>query len=205
MFWDELFVLPVVTPHLPAVTRALLDYRWRRLDAARQAARRPGWQGALFPWQSGSDGREETPRELFNLRSGRWMPDNSRLQRHVGLAVAYNAWQYYQATGDAAWLAERGAELIVEVARLFASLATYDPADDRYHIAGVMGPDEYHDGYPDAPGARPARQRLHQRAGRLGVSRGPSTSSAVLGGPDCAELGGASRAATRTSSQAGSG
>ena len=152
VFWDELFVLPVVTAHLPAVTRSLLDYRWRRLDIARHAASIDGLKGAKFPWQSGSDGREETPIQLFNLRSGRWMPDNSRRQRHVGLAVAYDAWQYYQATGDLAWLAERGGELIIEVARMFAAMATYDPAQDRFHIGGVMGPDEYHDGYPGAPG-----------------------------------------------------
>ncbi len=153
VFWDELFVLPVVGSHLPAVARALLDYRWRRLDAARRAARAAGLRGALFPWQSGSDGREETPTELFNPRSGRWMLDRSRRQLHVGLAVAYNAWRHYEATGDTAWLAERGAELLVEVARLFASLATHDPGEDRFHLDGVMGPDEYHDGYPGAPGA----------------------------------------------------
>lgn len=156
VFWDELFVFPVYVARLPAVTRALLGYRWRRLDAARDAARVAGLDGAMFPWQSGSDGREETPAQLFNRRSGRWMPDRSHLQRHVGLAVAYNAWGYYQATGDVAYLAEQGAELIIEVARLFASLATHDPLDDRYHIAGVMGPDEYHDAYPEAtePGLR---------------------------------------------------
>lgn len=152
VFWDELFVLPVLTSHLPWVTRALLDYRHRRLDAARRAATAAGLAGAMFPWQSGSDGREETPRQLFNPRSGRWMADNSRRQRHVGLAVAFNAWQYYQTTGDVAWLAHRGADLIIEVARMFTSLATYDGDDDRFHIDGVMGPDEYHDGYPDTPG-----------------------------------------------------
>lgn len=153
VFWDELFVLPVVGAHLPEVSRALLDYRWRRLPAARQAARVAGLAGARFPWQSGSDGREETPEQLFNLRSGRWMPDNSRRQYHVGLAVAFNAWRHYQATDDRAWLTERGADLIVEVARLFASLATHDAATNRFHIEGVMGPDEYHDGYPDTPGS----------------------------------------------------
>ena len=152
VFWDELFVLPVIGAHLPAVSRALLDYRWRRLGAARRDARRSGLRGAMFPWQSGSDGREETPAQLFNLRSRRWMPDNSKRQRHVGLAVAYNAWQHFQATGDTAWLAQRGAELLIEVARLFASLATYDADEDRFHIDGVMGPDEYHDGYPATPG-----------------------------------------------------
>ncbi|RAX16256.1 beta-phosphoglucomutase family hydrolase [Pseudarthrobacter sp. AG30] len=152
VFWDELFVFPVIGLRLPDVSRALLEYRWRRLDAARDAARTQGLRGALFPWQSGSDGREETPRQLYNARSARWMPDNSSRQRHVGLAVAYNAWQHFQATGDRDWLAARGGELIIEVTRMFASLADYDPAGDRFHISGVMGPDEYHDGYPETPG-----------------------------------------------------
>jgi beta-phosphoglucomutase family hydrolase len=152
VFWDELFVMPLVTAHVPRVARSLLEYRWKRLDAARDAAAAAGLAGALFPWQSGSDGREETPLQLFNLRSGRWMADNSRRQRHVGLAVAYNAWQYYQATGDTGWLARRGAELIIEVARAFTSMSVYNESADRFHIVDVMGPDEYHDGYPDAPG-----------------------------------------------------
>ena len=153
VFWDELFVVPVAAARLPRAARSLLEYRWRRLDEARAAADHAGLEGALFPWQSGSDGREETPAQLFNVRSGRWMPDNSRLQRHVGLAVAFNAWQYYQMTGDLGWLAARGAELVIEVARLFTSLSTYDEAEDRFHVAGVMGPDEYHDGYPGGAGS----------------------------------------------------
>ena len=185
VFWDELFVLPVVTPRLPAVSRALLEYRWRRLAAARQAARRLGLEGALFPWQSGSDGREETPTALFNLRSGRWMDDNSSRQRHVGLAVAFNAWRYYEATGDLTWLAERGVELIAEVARLFASLAQHDPADDRYHIGGVMGPDEYHDGYPEAPGEG-LRDNAYTNVLAAWVFERAAEAIAALGGPECA-------------------
>ena len=159
VFWDELFVFPLLNLRLPALTRSLLLYRWRRLDAARDAARTAGMAGALFPWQSGSDGREETPGELFNPRSGRWMRDNSHLQRHVALAVAYNVWQYYQVTADVEFMTEYGAELMIEVARLFAGLATLDEADDRYDIAGVMGPDEYHDGYPEI-GRASCRERV---------------------------------------------
>ena len=152
IFWDELFVLPLITSRMPAVARSLIDYRWRRLEAARQAARDSGFDGALFPWQSGSDGREETPRWLFNVRSGRWMPDYSHLQRHAGLAVAFNAWQYFLATRDRDWLLQHGAEIIVEVARLVVSMAEYDDRTDRFHLRGVMGPDEYHTGYPETPG-----------------------------------------------------
>ena len=187
VFWDELFVLPVVTAHLPAVTRSLLDYRWRRLDTARHAARLAGLAGALFPWQSGSDGREETPAQLFNARSGRWMPDNSRWQLHVGLAIAYDAWRYYQATGDLAWLRERGADLIVEVARLFAALATHDPVQDRFHLAGVMGPDEYHDGYPDAPGEG-LRDNAYTNVLAAWVGGRAVDTLTLLAGRDCDEL-----------------
>lgn len=150
IFWDELFVLPLLTSRMPSVARALINYRWRRLPAAREAAAAAGLQGALFPWQSGSDGREETPRWLFNRRSGRWVPDYSHLQRHAGLAVAFNAWQYYLATQDREWLLRHGAELIIEVARLVASMADYDPEADRFHLLGIMGPDEYHTAYPDS-------------------------------------------------------
>lgn len=153
IFWDEMFVHPMLTLRRPEWTRALLAYRYRRLPEARAAAHAAGHEGAMFPWQSGSDGREETPRALFNPRTSRWIPDHSRLQRHVGLAIAHSVWQYYQATGDARFLVEQGAELLVEIARFFASLAVHDPEDDRYVIAGVMGPDEFHDGRPGAPGS----------------------------------------------------
>jgi len=154
VFWDSLFVFPVVNLRFPAVSRALVDYRRRRLPAARRAAADAGHRGAMFPWQSGSDGRDETPTRLFNPRSGRWMPDRSRFERHVGLAVAYNAWQHWQVTGDLDFLAGPCAELVFDIARFFASLATWDDASGRFHIAGVVGPDEFHDGYPwsDDPG-----------------------------------------------------
>ena len=153
VFWDELFVYPILTLRRPDLSRALLGYRYRRLDEARAAARAAGFEGAMFPWQSGIDGREVTPTEFYNMRSGSWMPDNSRLQRHVGLALAYSYWQHYQATGDTEFLISQGAEVLLEVARFFASLARYDDADDRYDIDGVMGPDEFHDGYPGSPGS----------------------------------------------------
>ncbi|WP_040723424.1 trehalose-phosphatase [Nocardia veterana] len=151
VFWDELFVLPVVGLRDPALTRELLRYRYRRLPQARAAARARGCRGALFPWQSGSDGREESQRVHLNPRSGHWNPDPSVRAEHAGAAVAYNVWQYYQVTGDRAFLAEFGAELLVEIARFWSDRAGYDPADDRFHIRGVIGPDEFHSGYPGAP------------------------------------------------------
>ncbi|GAB3447758.1 glycosyl hydrolase family 65 protein [Streptomonospora sediminis] len=149
VFWDELFVFPLLNLHLPETAQALLRYRWRRLPEARAAASAQGLRGALFPWQSGSDGREETQRLHLNPRSGRWLSDRSHLQRHVGIAIAYNVWQHYRVTGDAAFLEDFGAELLLEIARALADLAAYDHRLGRYVLRGVMGPDEYHDGYPD--------------------------------------------------------
>ncbi|MFE5481024.1 glycoside hydrolase family 65 protein [Streptomyces sp. NPDC056527] len=150
VFWDELFVLPYLTVHFPEVARALLMYRHRRLPAARAAARRAGGRGAMYPWQSASSGREETQTLHLNPRSGRWLPDHSHLQRHVGSAVALNVWRYAQATGDRGFLHSAGAEIMLEVARHWAAAATYDAEHGRYRLRGVVGPDEYHDAYPDA-------------------------------------------------------
>lgn len=148
VFWDELFVFPLLNLRSADITRSLLLYRFRRLEAARRAARAAGYRGAMYPWQSGSEGREETPTAYFNPRSGRWIPDHTRLQRHVGAAIAFNVWQYYQATGDLQFLGEAGAEMMLEIARFFASAATHDPDRDRFEILGVMGPDEFHSQYP---------------------------------------------------------
>ncbi|MER5844079.1 MULTISPECIES: glycoside hydrolase family 65 protein [Streptomyces] len=150
VFWDELFVLPYLNLHFPEVSRALLHYRYRRLDRARAAARDAGRLGAMFPWQSGSDGREEAQQLHLNPRSGHWLPDHSRLQHHVGSAIAYNVWQYCEATGDAEFLHTEGAELLLQISRFWSDAAAYDPLLGRYRIKGVMGPDEYHDAYPDA-------------------------------------------------------
>ncbi|MFI6284538.1 glycoside hydrolase family 65 protein [Streptomyces sp. NPDC051018] len=153
VFWDELFVLPYLNLHFPEVSRALLTYRHRRLERACRNAREAGYSGASYPWQSGSDGREETQEIHLNPRSGRWLPDHSRLQHHVGSAVAYNVVRYGEATGDTAFLHGPGAEMLVRIAQFWSGRAVYDTGPGRYRVTGVVGPDEYHDAYPD--GGRP--------------------------------------------------
>ncbi|HEY7557449.1 MAG TPA: beta-phosphoglucomutase family hydrolase [Candidatus Binatia bacterium] len=151
IFWDELFIFPFLNYRLPEITRSLLLYRYRRLGEARAAAQNAGFQGAMFPWQSGSDGQEETQELNLNPLSQRWVPDNSYLQRHVGSAIAYNVWQYFQVTHDVEFLQAHGAELIIEIARFWSSIASFNDKRSRYEIRGVMGPDEFHEGYPGAP------------------------------------------------------
>ena len=150
IFWDEIYIFPLLNLRMPEITRSLLMYRYRRLDAARNAAEKSGHRGAMYPWQSGSNGREETQELHLNPKSGRWNPDNSHLQRHVNAAIAYNIWQYYQVTGDLEFMSFHGAEMFLEIARFLASLATWNEKKGRYEILGVMGPDEYHDGNPDS-------------------------------------------------------
>jgi alpha,alpha-trehalase len=150
ILWDEAIILPVLSLRLPELTRSLLMYRYRRLPEAREAALAAGFAGAMYPWQSGSDGREESQQLHLNPMSGRWLPDPTDRQRHVGSAIAYSVWHYYQSTGDREFLAHHGAELLLEIARFWASIAAYDRSRDRYVIRGVIGPDEFHTGYPDA-------------------------------------------------------
>jgi trehalose/maltose hydrolase-like predicted phosphorylase len=150
VFWDELYVFRYLTSRLPDITRELLMYRYRRLGEARSAARDAGYAGAMFPWQSGSDGSEETQVVHLNPLSGQWDPDLSHRQRHVNAAIFYNVWHYHQATDDLDFLRDYGAEMMLEIARFWASIAEYNPDRDRYEIHGVMGPDEFHEKYPGA-------------------------------------------------------
>src|SRR5450755_851996 len=150
VFWDELYVYPFLSVRLPEITRELLMYRYRRLGEARAAARGAGFRGAMFPWQSGSEGKEETQTVHLNPLSGRWETDLSHNQRHVNAAIFYNIWSYYEATQDLTFLRDYGAEMMLEIARFWASIAHFEPERDRYEIHGVMGPDEFHEKYPGA-------------------------------------------------------
>ncbi len=148
IFWDEMFIFPFLNFQRPVLAETLLRYRYNRLEAARAAAKAEGYAGAMFPWQSGSNGREETQQVHLNPKSGRWLPDHSHLQRHVNIAIAYNVWQHYMVTGSMQFLRFLGAELLIEIARFWASATTFNEQLGRFEIRGVMGPDEYHEAYP---------------------------------------------------------
>ena len=150
IFWDEMFILPFINFRFPELTRSVLKYRFRRLPEARVAAAEAGYEGAMFPWQSGSNGREETQVLHLNPKSGRWLPDNTHLQRHVNATIAYNIWLYYEATGDAEFLYRFGAQMILEIAKFWVSTTVFNSKRDRYEIHHVVGPDEFHTRYPDS-------------------------------------------------------
>lgn len=150
IFWDELFILPFYFNHFPETAKEILCYRYRRLEKAKENAKEVGLKGAMYPWQSGLDGSEQSQKLHLNPISGKWKEDHSRLQRHVSLAIAYNVWQYYQQTQDQSFMQQAGLEMLLEIAHFWQSLAHYDEKNQRYTIAGVMGPDEFHESYPNA-------------------------------------------------------
>ncbi|MBD3296368.1 MAG: beta-phosphoglucomutase, partial [Candidatus Omnitrophica bacterium] len=145
IFWDEMFVMPFYDYQNPVVSRALLMYRYARIDQARKYAAENGYRGAMFPWQSGATGEEETQVLHLNPMSGKWGPDYSRNQRHISFSIAYNIWKFWQRTGDRRFMKEVGYEMFLSIASFCASLCEYSDETGRYHTHGLMGPDEFHE------------------------------------------------------------
>ena len=148
VFWDELYVYPFLSFRLPEVTRGLLMYRYRRLDEARAAAdeaglcrcdvpvaeRQRGHRGdpAIAPQPSiGALGARPQPQPAPRER-GHLLQRLALLPGHPGPGV----------------LRDYGAEMMLEIARFWASIAHFNPERGRYEIHGVMGPDEFHEKYP---------------------------------------------------------
>ncbi len=149
VFWDsDVFVLPFLAATHPAAARAMLEYRVRRLPAAREAARELGRQGARFAWESAASGVDVTPASA-RLATGELVPIRTgELEEHIVADVAWAAACYLDWTGDAAFAAGPGRELLVETARYWASRVRFE-RDGSAHIYGVIGPDEYHEPVDD--------------------------------------------------------
>ncbi|KRV49246.1 hypothetical protein AQ490_03320 [Wenjunlia vitaminophila] len=133
VFWDtETWVWPSLLAQHPEIAESVLDYRVDRLGAARDYAARGGHDGVRFPWESGLDGSEDTPTST---------PFGEH-EQHINSDVALAFWQYWLATGDRRWLAEKGWPVLRGVAEFWTSRATADE-DGRFHINDVIPPDEY--------------------------------------------------------------
>ncbi len=126
----ELAMLPFFASTNPPAARQLLRYRTATLEGAKRNAQAIGCQGALFAWESADTGDEAGP----GLAAG--------VQPHVDAAVAYAAWQYFEATGDTALRERELLTLAVGTARFWASRVTSNPARKGYDIRAVSGPDE---------------------------------------------------------------
>jgi kojibiose phosphorylase len=146
VFWDtEVFVHPFFCLTHPDTARELLRYRARTLPAARQRAHELGYRGALYAWESADTGDDVTPSYLNRLDGKRTPILTGRQEHHISADIAWAVWRYWEWSGDDAFLADVGAEIIIEAARFWASRARLS-SDGHYHIGPVIGPDEYHEG-----------------------------------------------------------
>ena len=144
VFWDaDVFVLPALAAIRPRAARAMIEYRLRRLPAARRDALALGLCGARFPWESAGDGTDVTPHEVIGADGARVVIATGPHEEHIVADVAWAAAHYASWTGDAGFLARKGRPLLVDTARYWASRIVTD-ADGSGHIRGVVGPDEYH-------------------------------------------------------------
>jgi trehalose/maltose hydrolase-like predicted phosphorylase len=147
-FWDtEIFMLPLFIFTAPHIARNLLHYRYRLLPGARAKAKANGFEGAQFPWESADTGEEVTPTWVPHFADRRrlvriWTGD---IEIHISADIAYAAHQYWTVTGDDAWYAAEGAEIVLDAARFWAARAEWNAAAGRYEYNDVIGPDEYHD------------------------------------------------------------
>ncbi len=140
VFWDsETWMYPTLLATEPALARESLQYRYDRLGAARANARRTGWKGTRFPWESALRGTEETPA----------FAKTGKLEIHVNADIALAVHQYWLATGDRRWLASRGWPILEGIARYYVSRVT-QRSDGTYSIRDVIPPDEYAEGVDDS-------------------------------------------------------
>ncbi len=148
VFWDaDTFALPFFAATHPASARAMLEYRIRRLPAARETATQLSRRGARFPWESARSGRDVTPSSARD-RAGRVVPIRTGLlEEHITAEVAWAACCYVDWTGDDEFANGPCLTLLVETARYWASRIRLEP--NGAHIYGVIGPDEYHEPVDD--------------------------------------------------------
>jgi 1,2-alpha-glucosylglycerol phosphorylase len=151
-FWDqEVFNLPMWLHTVPEVARNVMVYRHRTLDGARRKAARLGYRGAFYAWISGDTGDELCPDFFFvDVLTGRPIRNHfNDWQMHISPDIAATVDTYVRATGDEAFLADHGAEIVFEVARFLASFVYERPADGAFHLIRLLGPDEYHENVDD--------------------------------------------------------
>ncbi len=133
VFWDaELWMFPPLLALQPGIARSMLEYRYQRLAAARQNAFSHGYRGAMFPWESASEGQETTP--VWAL--------TGPFQQHITGSVGWAFWKYYEVTQDKQWLRERGYPVLKEVADFWTSRVERN-GPGRYDINNVIGANEW--------------------------------------------------------------
>ncbi len=133
IFWDtELWMYPPLLVLQPDMARSLLEYRFERLEAAKQNAFAHGYEGAMYPWESAADGAEDTP--VWAL--------TGPFQHHITGCVGWAFWKYYEVTKDKEWLRTRGYPVLKEVADFWTSRVERT-GPGNYEIKNVVGANEW--------------------------------------------------------------
>lgn len=145
-FWDtELFMLPFFAYVFPEKAGRLESYRYHLLDAARANAKKNGYLGAQYPWESADDGSEQCPDWTIEPDGTCYRCYVAVYEHHVTAAVAFGIANYVRITRDEKFLLDKGAEILMETARFWMSRCQYLADKDRYEIHQVTGPDEWHE------------------------------------------------------------
>jgi trehalose/maltose hydrolase-like predicted phosphorylase len=150
VFWDsDIWMFPAILATHPDIARTAVDYRFNTLAAAELDASANGYHGAFYPWTAGDDGY--TGSDCY----GTTADSNDKIisdpnfscsqELHLQADIAISQWEYYEATGDNAWLSAHGWPVLQALARFWVSKATPDP-NGGYDINTVQPPDEYHTG-----------------------------------------------------------
>jgi maltose phosphorylase len=133
-YWDtEAYCLPFYLSTADAsIARNLLVYRYKHLQKAKENAKKLGFsKGALYPMVTMNG--EECHNE--------WEITFEEIHRNG--AIAFAIYNYVNYTGDSAYLAQYGLEVLAEISRFWEDRVNYVPAKDKYMILGVTGPNEY--------------------------------------------------------------
>ncbi|XP_034542522.1 protein-glucosylgalactosylhydroxylysine glucosidase [Notolabrus celidotus] len=135
VFWDQdIWMYPGIALFYPKLARSVLEYRVGTVDGAKDNAQKQGYKGLKFPWESAVSGREVCPEDIYGQQ-----------EIHINGDVTLAFQHYLYLTEDLSMFAEgRGSEVIYGVADYWVSRVTLNPEDQKYHLLGVMPPDEYY-------------------------------------------------------------
>lgn len=163
VFWDaDTWMFPALLAQHPRLGKVLVDYRSDTLPGAKKNASNNGYKGVLYPWTSAiaGDMGDECYGAVIDAQ-GKVIADPNKSctqQLHLQSDVALAQWQYYEATGDKQWLAERGWPVIEAVAQFWTSKVT-PVAGGGFSINQIQTADEYatdtnNDAYTNAEAAQ---------------------------------------------------
>lgn len=139
IFWDaDTWIFPALLMLKPQLAESMIEYRFNRLQAARQNAFEHGFRGAMYPWESADSGFEETP--VWALAG--------TFEHHITGCVALAAWNYFQVTQDKVWLEQKGFPILQATADFWLSRVKQDNGG-AYHIRNVVAADEWAENVDD--------------------------------------------------------